>query len=170
MKDTNKKRVQKVLKEIEKDIHNEEIMNMIFNTTVSKEEEEIKNKLSFGQKAADSVANFVGSWTFIISFIVLLIAWMGINVAYLVRPFDKYPFILLNLVLSCIAAIQAPLIMMSQNRQEEIDRIRAENDYKVNLKTEIVIEEIYYKLSSLEKEHRELKKIIVEMNERDSEK
>lgn len=170
MKDTNKKRVQKVLKEIEKDIHNEEIMNMIFNTTVSKEEEEIKNKLSFGQKAADSVANFVGSWTFIISFIVLLIAWMGINVAYLVRPFDKYPFILLNLVLSCIAAIQAPLIMMSQNRQEEVDRMRAENDYKVNLKTEIVIEEIYYKLSSLEKEHRELKKIIVEMNERDSEK
>lgn len=170
MKDTNKKRVQKVLKEIEKDIHNEEIMNMIFNTTVSKEEEEIKNKLSFGQKAADSVANFVGSWTFIISFIVLLIAWMGINVAYLVRPFDKYPFILLNLVLSCIAAIQAPLIMMSQNRQEEIDRIRAENDYKVNLKTEIVIEEIYYKLSSLEKEHRELKKIIEEMNKRDSEK
>lgn len=170
MKDTNKKRVQKVLKEIEKDIHNEEIMNMIFNTTVSKEEEEIKNKLSFGQKAADSVANFVGSWTFIISFIVLLIAWMGINVAYLVRPFDKYPFILLNLVLSCIAAIQAPLIMMSQNRQEEVDRMRAENDYKVNLKTEIVIEEIYYKLSSLEKEHRELKKIIEEMNKRDSEK
>ena len=75
--------------------------------------------------------------------------WMAINVLLAARAFDAYPFILLNLVLSCVAAIQAPLIMMSQNRQEEKDRRRAENDYKVNLKTEIMIEEIYNKLNRL---------------------
>lgn len=163
MKNSNKERVLKVLKEMEKDALSNDVMQLIFNTTVSKEESNIKDKLSFSQKAADTVANFVGSWTFVISFLIVLFSWMALNLYYLANPFDKYPFILLNLVLSCVAAIQAPLIMMSQNRQEEIDRLRAENDYKVNLKTEIVIEEIYYKLIHLENQHRETKKIIKEI-------
>lgn len=89
------------------------------------------------------IAKFAGSWAFIFSFAGLLILWMLANVLLAAKAFDPYPFILLNLALSCVAAVQAPLIRMSQNRQEEKDRRRAENDYKVNLKTEIMIEDLY---------------------------
>ena len=99
--------------------------------------------------AADSIAKFAGSWAFIFSFTGVLLAWMILNVLLAAKAFDPYPFILLNLVLSCVAAIQAPLIMMSQNRQEEKDRARAENDYKVNLKTEIMIEALHDKLNRI---------------------
>ena len=102
-----------------------------------------------GQKAADKIAKFAGSWAFIFSFVGVLIAWMVINAILASKAFDPYPFILLNLVLSCVAAIQAPLIMMSQNRQEEKDRRRAENDYKVNLKTEILIEDLHNKMNRI---------------------
>lgn len=91
-------------------------------------------KLSFGQRASDAVAKFAGSWAFIFSFIAVMVGWMAVNV------------ILLNLVLSCIAAIQAPLIMMSQNRQEAKDRQRAENDFKVNLKSELIIDDLHKKM------------------------
>ena len=97
----------------------------------------------------DSIAKFVGSWAFIFSFTGVLILWMVVNTVLAAKAFDPYPFILLNLVLSCVAAIQAPLIMMSQNRQEEKDRRRAENDYKVNLKTEIMIEDLYDKVNAI---------------------
>ncbi|HPR23988.1 MAG TPA: DUF1003 domain-containing protein, partial [Bacillota bacterium] len=92
---------------------------------------------------------FVGSWTFIIIFIACLITWVILNTIMLVRAVDPYPYILLNLILSCVAAIQAPVIMMSQNRQEEKDRLRALNDYKTNLKSEIIIEELYQKIETL---------------------
>lgn len=88
-------------------------------------------KNTFGQRAADAVARFAGSWAFIFSFIAVMIVWMALNILLASDAFDAYPFILLNLVLSCIAAIQAPLIMMSQNRQEAKDRKRAENDYRI---------------------------------------
>ena len=97
----------------------------------------------------DSIAKFAGSWAFIFSFTGVLILWMVVNAVLAAKAFDPYPFILLNLVLSCVAAIQAPLIMMSQNRQEEKDRRRAENDYKVNLKTEIMIEDLYDKVNAI---------------------
>ena len=97
----------------------------------------------------DSIAKFAGSWAFIFSFTGVLILWMVVNTVLAAKAFDPYPFILLNLVLSCVAAIQAPLIMMSQNRQEEKDRRRAENDYKVNLKTEIMIEDLYDKVNAI---------------------
>ncbi len=93
------------------------------------------------------IGRVAGTWAFIFTFVGVLIAWMGINIILATNAFDPYPFILLNLVLSCVAAIQAPLIMMSQNRQEEKDRRRAENDYKVNLKTEIMIEDLYDKIN-----------------------
>jgi uncharacterized membrane protein len=106
--------------------------------------------LTFGQYVADRVAAFGGSWTFIIIFFVVLVFWMGINSALLLaKPFDPYPFILLNLVLSCIAALQAPIIMMSQNRQEARDRLRSENDYQVNLKAELEIRHLHEKLDVL---------------------
>ena len=113
-------------------------------------DEQLQAKITFGQKIADAVAKFGGSWTFIISFILLMAAWMLINQLRLFGlHFDVYPFILLNLALSTLAAVLAPLIMMSQNRQEEKDRRRAENDYKVNLKTEIMIEALYDKLNAV---------------------
>lgn len=103
--------------------------------------------LSRGQFISDKVAKFGGSWKFIISFGVVLFCWIVFNVVSLaVYRFDPYPFILLNLILSCIAAIQAPIIMMSQNRQEEKDRQRSENDYLINLKAEIQIRSLHQKM------------------------
>ncbi|MDF1631052.1 DUF1003 domain-containing protein [Mycoplana sp. MJR14] len=99
---------------------------------------------TLGQRAADRVAAFGGSWGFIITFVVVLLGWMTINViGILGGGFDPYPFILLNLVLSCIAALQAPVIMMSQRRQEEKDRLRAENDYMINLRAELEIRQLH---------------------------
>lgn len=113
-------------------------------------EEEIKEDLTFGQKLADKIALFGGSWAFIIFFFLFIIVWMCMNVFVLTtKPFDPYPFILLNLILSCIAAIQAPIIMMSQNRKEDKDRKRSENDYKVNLKAELEIQLLHEKLDHL---------------------
>ena len=101
---------------------------------------------TFGERAADALAAFGGSWAFILAFCAVLVVWMTVNVSgVLVRPFDPYPFILLNLVLSTVAALQAPVIMMSQRRVEEKDRLRAENDYKVNLKAELEIRHLHDK-------------------------
>ncbi len=103
-----------------------------------------------GEKLADRVASFGGSWTFITLFGSVLFVWILINsLAMLGKPFDPFPFILLNLVLSCLAAIQAPVIMMSQNRQEAKDRLRAENDYRVNLKAELEIRHLHSKIDLL---------------------
>lgn len=100
----------------------------------------IEKKLNFGQRLADIIAKFAGSWTFIIFFFSIITFWVGINIWLLTtNPFDPYPFILLNLILSCLAAIQAPIIIMSQNRLEEKDRTRGEHDYQVNLKAELEI-------------------------------
>jgi uncharacterized membrane protein len=105
---------------------------------------------TFGERVSDFVADFGGSWNFIISFFVILLVWIGFNVWAATRAiFDPYPFILLNLVLSCLAAIQAPIIMMSQKRQEAKDRLRSENDYRVNLKAEFEIRHLHEKLDHL---------------------
>jgi len=107
-------------------------------------------KRTSGERVADFVADFGGSWAFILSFFVLFLAWIGFNLWAASRTvFDPYPFILLNLVLSCIAAIQAPIIMMSQKRQEAKDRLRSENDYRVNLKAEFEIRHLHEKLDHL---------------------
>ncbi len=106
--------------------------------------------LSFGERLADRVADFGGSWAFISGFFLVILAWILVNLVVLARrPFDPYPFILLNLVLSCLAAIQAPIIMMSQNRQESKDRRRAEHDYQVNLKAELEVRLLHEKLDHL---------------------
>ena len=109
-----------------------------------------KETLSQGQKISDRVAKFGGSWTFIIAFFIILILWVLFNtLAATSQKFDPYPFILMNLILSCIAAIQAPIIMMSQNRQEEKDRKRSENDYLINLKAELEIRSLHQKIDLL---------------------
>lgn len=109
---------------------------------------------TLGERIADKVAEFGGSWKFIIIFCSILLFWIGLNVFVLtVKPFDPYPFILLNLLLSCVAALQAPVIMMSQNRQEAKDRKRAENDYITNLKAEIEIRNLTRKVDLLMEEY-----------------
>ena len=113
-----------------------------------------------GQRAADAVARFAGSWAFIFSFMGVMIVWMTINVLLATKAFDAYPFVLLNLVLSCIAAVQAPLIMMSQNRQEAKDRSRAESDYRINLKSEFIIDELYKKLEQVSETQKKILKIL----------
>ncbi len=120
--------------------------NKVSKNTYSK----AKEQYTLGQRAADAIAHFAGSWTFIFVFIGVLLLWMVVNAVFLANDgFDPYPFILLNLVLSCVAAVQAPLIMMSQNRQEEKDRLRAENDYQVNIKSECILEDLHGKMDTL---------------------
>ena len=145
----NRKLLREVLNDIRHDMTDEEVLNLLADSKISVRPEGGKEKYTLGQRAADSIAKFAGSWAFIFSFSGVLILWMVVNVLMAAGAFDPYPFILLNLVLSCVAAIQAPLIMMSQNRQEEKDRRRAENDYKVNLKTEIMIEDLYDKVNAI---------------------
>ncbi len=145
----NRKLLREVLNDIRRDMTDEEVLDLLADSKVSVRPEGGKEKYTLGQRAADSIAKFAGSWAFIFSFSGVLILWMVVNVLLAAGAFDPYPFILLNLVLSCVAAIQAPLIMMSQNRQEEKDRRRAENDYKVNLKTEIMIEDLYDKVNAI---------------------
>jgi len=124
--------------------------------------------LTTGQRIADKVASFGGSWTFIISFGVFILIWISINVYWLTnKGFDPYPFILLNLILSCLAALQAPVIMMSQNRQEEKDRDRSKKDYMINLKSELEIRTLHEKIDHFimdqQQELLELQKIQIEM-------
>jgi uncharacterized membrane protein len=134
---------------------------------VNQLEEEVDNR-NFGQRVADNVADFGGSWTFIISFFIFILIWIGSNVYILLnKGFDPYPFILLNLILSCLAALQAPVIMMSQNRQEEKDRERAKKDYMINLKSELEIRLLDDKIDHLimhqQQELIEIQKVQIEM-------
>ena len=111
---------------------------------------QFERALTFGERLSDRIAEFGGSWKFIIAFGAVLIAWIILNaVVLLTRAFDPFPFILLNLILSCIAALQAPVIMMSQNRAEARDRLRAQNDYKINLKAELEIRHLHEKVDHL---------------------
>jgi uncharacterized membrane protein len=111
---------------------------------------QFETKLTYGERLSDRIASFGGSWRFIIIFGAVLFGWIILNAIFLLnRGFDPYPFILLNLILSCLAAIQAPIIMMSQNRSEARDRLRAENDYKVNLKAELEIRHLHEKIDHL---------------------
>lgn len=135
------------LAQIDKDVMLAIAQNAILSENI---EPDMEATLTSGQKVADKIATFGGSWTFILSFFSFLLIWMAVNVWVLSsKPFDPYPFILLNLILSCLAAIQAPIIMMSQNRQEQKDRLRAEHDYKINLKAELEIKLLSEKIDHL---------------------
>jgi len=110
-----------------------------------------KRKLTLGQRTADGITKWAGSWIFIISFLMFIVIWMIANIYAWTQEWDPYPFILLNLVLSCLAAIQAPVILMSQNRASQKDRLRAEYDYKINRKSEKEIQELKRQLTRIEK-------------------
>jgi len=137
-------------------------------TLTDKVDTEKHPQLTIGQRLADNVASFGGSWRFIIIFMLFMFIWITFNVLWLTnKGFDPYPFILLNLILSCLAAIQAPVIMMSQNRQEEKDRERAKSDYMVNLKSELEIRMLHEKIDHLimhqQHELLEIQKVQIEM-------
>ena len=164
----NRKLLQEVITDIRHDMTDEEVLNLLADSKISVNPGKGQGKYTLGQKAADTIAKFAGSWAFIFSFTAILILWMIVNVLLAANAFDPYPFILLNLVLSCVAAIQAPLIMMSQNRQEEKDRRRAENDYKVNLKTEIMIEDLYDKVNIILAKQNAIEKYLNPKSKSDS--
>ena len=152
------------LSDLEKNVINSMSEDKSF---VSKMSDETETR-TFGQRIADKVADFGGSWTFIIFFLSFIVVWILSNVIFLFnKGFDPYPFILLNLILSCIAALQAPIIMMSQNRQEEKDRERAKKDYMINLKSELEIRMLHEKLDHLimhqQQELIEIQKVQIEM-------
>jgi uncharacterized membrane protein len=137
------RQIEELEKEVIKSIGESDLLSSNLN-------KDFEGKFTFGARISDQVARFGGSWKFIISFFIVLGLWIAINSHFLLtRPFDPFPFILLNLILSCIAAIQAPIIMMSQNRLETKDRARSENDYKINLKSEIEIRTLHEKMDHL---------------------
>lgn len=149
--------VKKIVSDIEQDMSNEEIINLLLERKVSVNTDQ---RYTLGQKASDKVASFTGSWQFIGAFTFCIIFWITLNSWAMANAFDSLPYVLLNLVLSCIAAIQAPLIMMSQKRQEQIDRDRNENDYRVNLKTEIIIQDMHQKIEKIQRGQEKIKKYI----------
>lgn len=153
-KKTKKEIVQMLLKKQLEGNDDEELINMLIDEPIAVDvDKQSDSTRTFGDKLADKLTEVAGSWTFIISMIIFLIVWIILNL-YLLDKVDPYPFVLLNLVLSCIAALQAPIIMMSQNREAKKDRLRSSNDYKTDLKSELILEEL----------HSEMKKILANQN------
>lgn len=154
-KKTKKEIVKMLLNNKELKIDDEdELLDLLIDEPISIDalKEEEKN-IKFGDKIADKITKFVGSWTFILGFSSFLLIWVLMNL-YLIDNLDPYPFILLNLVLSCIAALQAPIIMMSQNREAKRDSLRSKNDYRTDLKSELILEELHDKIERIEKNQK----------------
>jgi uncharacterized membrane protein len=140
---TEKGETRSLEKDVKKSLEEYELISENIN-------EAYEEKLKFGERLADNIATFGGSWKFIIIFALVLFGWIGINSWFLLhKPYDPYPYILLNLILSCLAAIQAPIIMMSQNRHAEKDKLKSDNEYKINLKAELEIRHINEKIDFL---------------------
>ncbi|MBS5114885.1 MAG: DUF1003 domain-containing protein [Erysipelotrichaceae bacterium] len=148
--------LEKILLQTEDMLCDEETMQLLLKKKYSKYN--YSNKTSIGQKAADLMAKVAGSWSFILIFALGLGIWIYFNIYVFNRPFDPFPFVLLNLVLSCVSAFQAPLIMMAQNRQDEMDCYRSQEDYIVNLKSEVLLEDMYHKIEMILKNQEEILK------------
>ena len=168
------KRKEELVKQIlenDKDLSNcpleEDLIHELLSGKISEDINIVHDeKLTLGQRTADKIATFGGSWTFIISFAVVLTSWIVLNTIILAnKAFDPYPFVFLNLILSCLAAIQAPIIMMSQNRQSQRDRLTSANDFLVNLKSELIVEHLHYKLDELLENNIEIKDLVSQLDE-----
>ena len=163
--ETNKRKEQLVKILINKDFEvtdEDELIEMLLdNPTAIDSDKEEDERRTFGDKLADKVTQIAGSWGFIIGFCVFLILWMIINTILIVR-FDEYPFILLNLILSCIAALQAPVIMMSQNRAAKKDSLRSLNDYKTDLKSELILEVLHEQIKDIQINQKKILKLLEE--------
>lgn len=171
-KKCSKKELVKMLLKNEKldEQDEEELINLLIDQPLSididKQQEE---KKTFGDRVADKVSEVAGSWGFIIGFSCFLIFWIILNGYLLANPIDEYPFILLNLLLSCLAALQAPVIMMSQNRQAEKDSLRNQNDYIIDLKSELILERIADRVETLSKNQEKIMKYIKEKEAKENE-
>ncbi len=140
----------------------DDLLEMLINESIAVDTDK-EESLSLGEKLADKITAVAGSWTFIILFTFFLIIWIILNI-YAFENVDPYPFILLNLVLSCIASLQAPIIMMSQNRQAKKDSLRSRNDYKTDLKSELILEELHDKITAIEKNQKKILEFIESNN------
>ena len=158
-----KKEIVKML--LKKDINvtdEEDLINMLINEPISVDtDKESDLNRSFGDYLADKITEIAGSWPFIIGLVIFLLLWIILNIFILTNA-DPYPFILLNLLLSCIAALQAPIIMMSQNREAKKDRLRSSNDYKTDLKSELILEDLHNKMSQIIKNQNKIINILTE--------
>ena len=140
----------------------DELIEMLLdNPTAIDSDKEEDERRTMGDKLADKVTEIAGSWGFIVGFCIFLIVWMIINTIMIVK-FDEYPFILLNLILSCIAALQAPIIMMSQNRAAKKDSLRSLNDYKTDLKSELILEALHEQMKDLQANQKKILKLLEE--------
>ena len=159
----SKKEIVKML--LKKDINvtdEEDLINMLINEPISVDtDKESDLNRSFGDFLADKITEIAGSWPFIIGLVVFLLLWIILNIFILTNA-DPYPFILLNLLLSCIAALQAPIIMMSQNREAKKDRLRSSNDYKTDLKSELILEDLHNKMEKIIKNQNKIINILTE--------
>ena len=161
-----KKEIVKMLLNQNLEVENEEeLINLLVEeqVTVDVDKEDI-NTAKFGDKLADKITEIAGSWSFILGFTLFLILWIVLNI-YVITNLDPYPFILLNLVLSCVAALQAPIIMMSQNRAAKRDSMRSKNDYKTDLKSELILEELHDKMEKILSNQNKILKMLDEKEE-----
>ena len=150
----------------------EELLNLLIDQPISIDIDKVEeDKMTRGDYIADRVSEIAGSWGFIFGFSAFLIFWIVLNTCILTKgnEIDPYPFILLNLVLSCIAALQAPVIMMSQNRQADNDSLRNQNDYRIDLKSELILEELHDKIVALQKNQNLIIKMLKEVEESEKE-
>lgn len=149
--------VKKLLKQDLQENAEEDLLEVLIEKPITIDvDKEAEKHYTFGEKLADKMSEIAGSWTFIIIFGLFLATWIVINVKFLINAVDPYPFILLNLVLSCIAALQAPVIMMSQNRQAKKDSLRNQNDYQIDLKSELILEDLHKHVSLLVKQQKKI--------------
>ena len=157
MKQSKKEIVNKLLKQTISKKEEAELLDMLVDRPIAVDvEKEEQENLKFGDKVADKLSEIAGSWGFIIGFTGFLVFWIVLNTVILKDAIDEYPFILLNLLLSCLAAIQAPIIMMSQNRQAKKDSLRNQNDYYTDVKTELIIEELHDKIDLMLKNQEKI--------------
>lgn len=167
---TKKEIVRMLLNEDLQEQDEEELLDLLIDQPISIDvDKQEASKMTRGDKIADKISEVAGSWTFILLFTLFLIGWIVLNTMILSKSnrIDPYPFILLNLVLSCIAALQAPIIMMSQNRQAEKDSLRNQNDYRIDLKSELILEELHDQMTTIEKNQRLLLKLLKEREKKD---
>ncbi|MDO4996514.1 MAG: DUF1003 domain-containing protein [Bacilli bacterium] len=172
-KKCSKKELVKMLLKNEKldEQDEEELIDLLIEQPLSIDiDKQQDEKKTFGDKVADKVSEVAGSWGFIIGFSAFLIFWIILNGIILMNPIDEYPFILLNLLLSCLAALQAPVIMMSQNRQAEKDSLRNQNDYRIDLKSELILEQIAEKVEKINQNQTKLMKRLDELEGVEDEK
>lgn len=161
-KKTKKEIVEMLLKKKLDTVDEADLINMLIDEPIAidvdKQEDATR---TFGDKLADKLTEIAGSWKFIIGMIIFLLSWILLNI-FVIDNADPYPFILLNLILSCIAALQAPIIMMSQNREAKKDSLRSSNDYKTDLKSELILEELHNEIKKLAANQNKILKYIEE--------